>query len=140
MTQEFKEGEIATIGIEYMNKTIEVHGKKVQLEIWDTAGQERFHSIAPIYYRKANAVLLVYDITSKSTFDRAKLWLQELESNGNPNALTVLLGNKTDLESKREVNLNVQTTILLLILNRKLLTLRKRTSLKGMMLLQRIHK
>jgi small GTP-binding protein len=108
MNQEFREENISTIGIEYLNKIIEVQGKKVQLEIWDTAGQERFHSIAPIYYKKANAVLLVYDITNRQSFERAKVWLQELESNGNPNALTVVLGNKTDLESKRDVNLNVK--------------------------------
>jgi small GTP-binding protein len=108
MRQEFQEENISTIGVEYTTKLIEVSGKKVQLEIWDTAGQERFHSLAPVYYRKASAVLLVYDITSKGSFERAKTWLDELENNGNPNALTVLLGNKTDLEPKREVNLNVK--------------------------------
>jgi small GTP-binding protein domain len=108
MRQEFREENISTIGVEYNTKLIEVLGKKVQLEIWDTAGQERFHSLAPVYYRKASAVLLVYDITSRNSFERAKSWLEELENNGNPNSLIVLLGNKTDLEHKREVNLNVK--------------------------------
>ncbi len=108
MRQEFREENISTIGVEYTTKLIDVAGKKVQLEIWDTAGQERFHSLAPVYYRKASAVLLVYDITSRASFERAKAWLDELENNGNPNSLIVLLGNKTDLEHKREVNLNVK--------------------------------
>ena len=95
------------MGVEYTTKTIEITQKKVQLEIWDTAGQERFQAIAPNYYRRAAAVILVYDITNSRSFERMKYWLTELESSGNPNALTVIVGNKVDMEDRREVELKV---------------------------------
>lgn len=107
INQKFEEKCDATIGFEYITKIIEFDGRKVQLEIWDTAGQERFNSIAPIYYKKASAILLVYDITRKHTFDKIKDWMQELEANSNPNSLKIILGNKTDLKENREVQIEV---------------------------------
>jgi small GTP-binding protein len=75
----------------------------VKFEIWDTAGQERYHSLAPMYYRGAQAAIVVYDITNRETFNRAKMWLDELKRQGEPNVQVCLVGNKTDLESARQV-------------------------------------
>jgi len=80
-----------------------VNDATVKLEIWDTAGQERYHSLAPMYYRGAAAAIIVYDITSTESFERAKKWVQELQKQGNPNMVTALAANKADLEDKRKV-------------------------------------
>ena len=77
----------------------------IKYEIWDTAGQERYHSLAPMYYRGAQAAVIVYDITSASSFEKAKQWIQELKRQGNPGIVMALVGNKLDLqEEKRLVN------------------------------------
>ncbi|NXS51078.1 RAB17 protein, partial [Balaeniceps rex] len=76
----------------------------VKFEIWDTAGQEKYHSVCHLYYRGAHAALLVYDITNKETFNRAKLWLRDLEKEFLPHEIVIaLVGNKTDLAAEREV-------------------------------------
>jgi len=75
----------------------------VKFEIWDTAGQERFNSLAPMYYRGAQAALVVYDITNDNSFGRAKTWVRELEGQGGKMVIA-LVGNKSDLESSRRVS------------------------------------
>ena len=69
----------------------------LRYEIWDTAGQERFHSLAPMYYRNAQAAVVVYDITKASSLDKAKSWVKELQRQANPNIVIALAGNKLDL-------------------------------------------
>jgi len=76
----------------------------VKFEIWDTAGQERYHSLAPMYYRGAQAAIIVYDITNQESYDRAKAWVKELQRQGNPNIVISLTGNKADLSSSRKVS------------------------------------
>jgi small GTP-binding protein len=88
-----------TIGALHKIKTVE----DVQLDIWDTAGQERFKSMIPMYYKGAKAIIVAFDITSTTSFDGAKKWLQEIESNTS-NILIVLIANKVDLESKRIIS------------------------------------
>ncbi|XP_025773295.1 ras-related protein Rab-5C isoform X2 [Puma concolor] len=83
---------------EYQESTI-----GVKFEIWDTAGQERYHSLAPMYYRGAQAAIVVYDITNTDTFARAKNWVKELQRQASPNIVIALAGNKADLASKRAV-------------------------------------
>jgi GTPase SAR1 family protein len=73
--------------------------KIIKFEIWDTAGQERFHSLAPMYYRNAQAAVVVYDITRASSLDKAKSWVKELQRQANPNIVIALAGNKFDLVS-----------------------------------------
>jgi small GTP-binding protein len=75
----------------------------MKFEIWDTAGQERYHSLAPMYYRGANAAIIVYDITSLDSFERAKKWITELERQAQPDIVITLVGNKTDLQTQRQV-------------------------------------
>ena len=94
-----------TIGAAFITATVQVSESTVKYEIWDTAGQERYRSLAPMYYRGAVAAIVVYDITSKDSFRRARSWINELRSNGDAQVLT-LVGNKCDLEEQRCVRYN----------------------------------
>ncbi|THU44887.1 hypothetical protein C4D60_Mb02t12110 [Musa balbisiana] len=100
---QFLEFQESTIGAAFFSQTLAVSDATVKLEIWDTAGQERYHSLAPMYYRGAAAAIIVYDISRMESFERAKKWVQELQKQGNPSMVTSLVGNKCDLEDKREV-------------------------------------
>jgi len=73
--------------------------KIIKFEIWDTAGQERFASLAPMYYRNAQAAIVAYDITKPSSLDKAKSWVKELQRQANPNIIIALVGNKLDLSA-----------------------------------------
>ena len=97
---------VPTIGVDFKIKTIEIDQKKVKMQIWDTAGQERFKNIISSYYRGANGILLIYDVTEKESFKSLSNWLIEIEKNGNKNVLKVLIGNKSDLEDKRVISFN----------------------------------
>ncbi|KAK2561522.1 Ras-related protein Rab-5B [Acropora cervicornis] len=87
----------------FLTQTVCLDDTTVKFEIWDTAGQERYHSLAPMYYRGAQAAIVVYDITSQDTFGRAKNWIKELQRQASPNIVIALAGNKADLSSKRMV-------------------------------------
>lgn len=82
-----------------------VDGKRVNLAIWDTAGQEKFHALGPIYYRSSNGAILVYDLTDEESFQKVKLWVKELRKILGTDICLVIVGNKTDLEKDRNVNL-----------------------------------
>merc|ERR1712146_282886 len=100
---QFFEYQESTIGAAFLTQTVALNDTTVKFEIWDTAGQERYHSLAPMYYRGAAAAIVVYDITNRDTFQRAKAWVKELQRQGNPNIVIALAGNKSDLNSKRKV-------------------------------------
>ncbi|XP_012665885.1 ras-related protein Rab-17 isoform X2 [Otolemur garnettii] len=88
----------------FFTKVVELGVSSLKLEIWDTAGQEKYHSVCHLYFRGANAALLVYDITRKDSFHKAQQWLQDLEKEFPPGEVVVMLvGNKTDLSEEREV-------------------------------------
>ncbi|CAI5673902.1 ras-related protein Rab-18 [Oreochromis niloticus] len=90
----------ATIGVDFKVKTISVDGNKAKLAIWDTAGQERFRTLTPSYYRGAQGVILVYDVTRRETFTKLDNWLSELETYCTRNDLVkMLVGNKIDKEN-----------------------------------------
>eukprot|EP00076_Gallus_gallus_P032095 XP_024997633.1 ras-related protein Rab-37 isoform X8 [Gallus gallus] len=93
----------ATVGIGFTNKVVAVDGVKVKLQIWDTAGQERFRSVTHAYYRDAQALLLLYDITSKMSFDNIRAWLTEIHEYAQKDVVIMLLGNKADVSSERMV-------------------------------------
>ncbi|KAJ7774192.1 P-loop containing nucleoside triphosphate hydrolase protein, partial [Mycena maculata] len=93
----------STSGAFFVTKKVYVNGLKVRLQLWDTAGQERFRSMAPMYYRGANAALLLYDITNASTFDDIRGWLEELKKNCQPELIIYIVGSKADLSSHRQV-------------------------------------
>ncbi|TTN01726.1 Ras-related protein Rab-18-B [Bagarius yarrelli] len=96
----------ATIGVDFKVKTIAVDGNKAKLAIWDTAGQERFRTLTPSYYRGAQGVILVYDVTKRDSFTKLENWLSELETYCTRNDLVkMLVGNKIDKDN-REVDRN----------------------------------
>eukprot|EP01107_Rhizomastix_libera_P010401 TRINITY_DN2693_c0_g1_i2.p1 TRINITY_DN2693_c0_g1~~TRINITY_DN2693_c0_g1_i2.p1 ORF type:complete len:169 (+),score=42.84 TRINITY_DN2693_c0_g1_i2:66-572(+) len=91
----------ATIGATFLSSTVTVNGLPVKLEIWDTAGTERYHALAPMYYRGASAVIATYDITSYESFEKMKVWVEEvLKAEGTSNVF-VIAGCKTDLEDRK---------------------------------------
>ena len=93
-----------TIGVEFGAKTISINGKSVKIQIWDTAGQEAFQAITRTYYKGAIGALLVYDITRKETFVHVTKWLEEVRNNSSKTITVILIGNKKDLEDKRQVS------------------------------------
>eukprot|EP01113_Clastostelium_recurvatum_P025020 TRINITY_DN2_c0_g3_i1.p1 TRINITY_DN2_c0_g3~~TRINITY_DN2_c0_g3_i1.p1 ORF type:complete len:225 (+),score=30.19 TRINITY_DN2_c0_g3_i1:53-727(+) len=94
----------ATIGAAYISKQVTLKGRSVKVDLWDTAGQERFRSLAPMYYRSAMIAYIVYDITSSSSFKEVERWVAELVDQGPPNMILVIVGNKADKESQRQVS------------------------------------
>ncbi|XP_038941058.1 ras-related protein Rab-26 isoform X4 [Rattus norvegicus] len=94
---------ISTVGIDFRNKVLDVDGMKVKLQIWDTAGQERFRSVTHAYYRDAHALLLLYDITNKDSFDNIQAWLTEIQEYAQQDVVLMLLGNKVDSTQERVV-------------------------------------
>uniref|UniRef100_T1JFW5 Ras-related protein Rab-43 n=1 Tax=Strigamia maritima TaxID=126957 RepID=T1JFW5_STRMM len=108
VVQRFKSGTFIerhgnTIGVDFAMKEMIVDGKKIKLQIWDTAGQERFRTITQSYYRSAHGVILVYDITKRSSFLNVQRWLEEVRRYTASNVLILMIGNKCDLETLREV-------------------------------------
>ncbi|XP_019616789.1 PREDICTED: ras-related protein Rab-37-like isoform X1 [Branchiostoma belcheri] len=93
----------ATVGIGFTNKVVNVDGAKVKLQIWDTAGQERFRSVTHAYYRDAHALLLLYDVTNKTSFDNIRAWLSEIHEYAQQDVVIMLLGNKADMQAERVV-------------------------------------
>jgi len=82
---------------------ITIDGKQIKLQIWDTAGQESFRSITRSYYRGAAGALLVYDITRRDTFNHLTTWLEDARQHSSSNMVIMLIGNKSDLEARRDV-------------------------------------
>lgn len=97
----FSDAMETTIGAAFFAQTIEVDGSVVKFEIWDTAGQERFSSLAPMYYRGAAAAVVVYDQTNGPSFERAQMWVQQLQLSGNPNIVIALAANKMDINNRQ---------------------------------------
>ncbi|KAL0105413.1 hypothetical protein PUN28_016807 [Cardiocondyla obscurior] len=93
-----------TIGASFFNCRINVDDARIKLQVWDTAGQERFRSMAPMYYRNSNAALLVFDLTQYNSFVAIKGWVKELQQNVEEAMVLALIGNKSDLAHKRQVD------------------------------------
>ncbi|WFC94752.1 Vacuolar protein sorting-associated protein 21 [Malassezia brasiliensis] len=94
---DFQENREPTIGAAFLTQRCRLEDRLIKFEIWDTAGQERFHSLAPMYYRNAQASAVVYDVTKATSFEKAKLWVKELQRQASPNIVIALVGNKIDL-------------------------------------------
>ncbi|XP_019103206.1 ras-related protein RABF1 isoform X2 [Beta vulgaris subsp. vulgaris] len=93
-----------TVGASFLSQTIALQDSTtVKFEIWDTAGQERYAALAPLYYRGAAVAVIVYDITSPESFTKAQYWVKELQKHGSPDIVMALVGNKADLQDRREV-------------------------------------
>ena len=93
---------VSTIGVDYKTKIININDMNISLQIWDTAGQERFRSLAKSFMKDADGILFVYDITNKKSFDNIKNWIKRTED-VNDSFQKIIVGNKSDLENKREV-------------------------------------
>ncbi len=98
----FQETHIATIGVEFKLKDITLDNIEYKLNIWDTAGQERFKAITKSFFKAADGIIFVYDITKKSTFTNIKNWFQDAESKTN-DFKSIIVGNKIDLNDERTV-------------------------------------
>uniref|UniRef100_A0A7S2C9B9 Uncharacterized protein n=1 Tax=Haptolina brevifila TaxID=156173 RepID=A0A7S2C9B9_9EUKA len=94
-----------TVGAAFLQWPVQIEGTddKVQYGIWDTAGSERYKALAPMYYRGAEAAIIVYDMTSFESFEGAKSWVRELRLYGQPNVVVALAANKSDMDQYRVV-------------------------------------
>lgn len=97
----FTESYISTIGVDFKIRTVEIDNKTIKLQIWDTAGQERFRTITSSYYRGAHAMIIVYDVTDKESFDHVNSWIVECDRYGKENVLKILVGNKCDSPNRQ---------------------------------------
>eukprot|EP01028_Stygiella_incarcerata_P006659 TRINITY_DN2714_c0_g1_i1.p1 TRINITY_DN2714_c0_g1~~TRINITY_DN2714_c0_g1_i1.p1 ORF type:complete len:205 (+),score=50.60 TRINITY_DN2714_c0_g1_i1:84-698(+) len=103
-SKSFQETFMMTIGVEYRVNVVEIEGKQYTLQIWDTAGQERFRSITNAYYRGAQGVMLVYDVTNRKTFEQVGQWMKNIKERAAENVCKILIANKCDLEEERKVS------------------------------------
>ncbi|CAH1785921.1 unnamed protein product [Owenia fusiformis] len=99
----FNEMYLATIGIDFKKRTIELQGKNLTIQLWDTGGQERFHSITQSYYRSAMGIFLVYDVTNPNSFCNVEKWMKNIEQSAKEDVVIFLLGNKADCIETRRV-------------------------------------
>jgi len=100
----FSSNFLATIGVDFKLKAINVGDLSVKLQIWDTAGQERFRNITRSYYRGAHGIMLVYDVTNEQSFKNIEFWLKEVGKYASPNVYKILIANKCDLIEDRVVS------------------------------------
>ncbi|XP_051890378.1 ras-related protein Rab-44-like isoform X32 [Pristis pectinata] len=99
----FQPGLPSTIGIDYRVKTLKVENRHIALQLWDTAGQERFHSVTKQFFRKADGVIVMYDIASSSSFIEVRYWLSCVKEAASDEVCILLLGNKLDEAAHRQV-------------------------------------
>ena len=101
----FQEIHMSTIGLESKIKTVELDdGRTVKIQLWDTAGQERFHTITKNYYKTAHAIILIFDVTEKATYQNVKNWVEQIREEVSSKVVTVLVGNKIDDVENRKIN------------------------------------
>ncbi|KAI0275909.1 ras-domain-containing protein [Russula aff. rugulosa BPL654] len=99
----------ATIGIDFLSKTLYLDDRTVRLQLWDTAGQERFRSLIPSYIRDSTVAIVVFDITNRQSFLSTTKWIDDVRSERGNDVMVVLVGNKADLSDKRQVTLEEAT-------------------------------
>lgn len=95
----------ATIGIDFLSKTMYLEDRTVRLQLWDTAGQERFRSLIPSYIRDSSVAVVVYDVSNRTSFLNTARWIEEVRTERGSDVIVVLVGNKTDLVDKRQVSI-----------------------------------
>jgi Ras-related protein Rab-8A len=95
---------ITTIGIDFKIKNIDVDGKKIKLQIWDTAGQERFRTITTSYFRGAQGIILVYDVTDRRSFESIRNWISQIQQHADMHVNKLLVGNKCDMLDEKVVS------------------------------------
>ena len=95
---------MSSIGVDFKNKQIELNDHSIKMRIWDTAVHEKFRTITTSYYKSAQAIIILYDITQKSSFDHIRNWITEIDKFGKQGVLKVIVGNKLDLENNRKIS------------------------------------
>lgn len=100
---EFAPSHISTIGVDFKMKTLDIDGIKVRVQIWDTAGQERYQTITKQYYRRAQGIIFVYDITDEPSFQHIAKWASDVDEYAPDKVQRILVGNKADEELRRQV-------------------------------------
>ncbi|CAL4061781.1 unnamed protein product, partial [Meganyctiphanes norvegica] len=90
---------ISTVGIDFKQKIVNLDGVPIKLQIWDTAGEERFRTLTTAYYRGAQGIVLVYDVTNLDSFNHLSYWLRNIEENASPEVVKVLAGNKCEVNT-----------------------------------------
>ena len=90
-----------TVGLNFKIKLMSLNGETFKLSLWDTAGQERFMALTPAYYRNAQGVMLVYDVTNASSFSKLDAWLHQIDRYANTDIVKILVGNKIDKEGRQ---------------------------------------
>jgi len=95
---------ITTIGIDFKIKNVEIDGKRIKLQIWDTAGQERFRTITTSYFRGAQGILLVYDVTDRRSFESIRNWISQIQQHADVHVNKILCGNKCDMTDEKVVS------------------------------------
>ena len=101
---DFQSNSKATVGVEFFSKSFKINDNVFKIEIWDTAGQERYKSITAAYYKGAKGGLVVYDVTSKTSFDNVDNWVSEIKEKASTDMKTMMIGNKIDLKDERAVS------------------------------------
>ncbi|XP_064318891.1 ras-related protein Rab-41 isoform X7 [Phalacrocorax carbo] len=94
----------ATIGIDFLSKTMYLEDRTIRLQLWDTAGQERFRSLIPSYIRDSAVAVIVFDVTNLNSFQQTSKWIDDVRTERGSDVIIMLVGNKTDLADKRQVS------------------------------------
>lgn len=102
--ERFKESYVATIGVDFKARTLEMEGKRVKLQIWDTAGQERYRTITETYYKGASGIVLAYSITDRDSFENLNTWMTQITEKAPPGVPKIIFANKSDLHAARTVS------------------------------------
>lgn len=104
MYDKFEGSYQATIGIDFLSKTMYLEDRTVRLQLWDTAGQERFRSLIPSYIRDSSVAVVVYDVINRTSFLSTSKWIDDVRNERGNDVILVLVGNKTDQSEKRQVS------------------------------------
>ena len=100
----FQEAFVSTIGLDYRFKSMRLKsGKKIKLQIWDTAGQDRFRALTKNYFKGANGIIIIYDVTNLKTYENVKTWITQIKEEVNQNVVIYLVGNKIDVEKEKKL-------------------------------------
>jgi len=98
---EFSENYISTIGVDFRDRTVDTGDSLVKLQIWDTAGQDKFKTITSAFYRSAQGVILVFDVTNRETYEHVEEWVADCQRNAPEGVARMLIGNKADLADRQ---------------------------------------
>lgn len=102
----FHEHEQSTVGANYQLYVEEIDGIKIEIQVWDTAGQEKFRSLGPIYYRNSNGAIILFDMTSRKSFEDLDEWIQSLTNVTGNSTVVFIVGNKSDLTENYQVSMS----------------------------------